>query len=208
MSSYYSARGSRRGNSAVQISSWGLGDSAFPLDYVFSGAEVLYQATFTGWQAPPTWKQATDGLRLTVTSNFDVRHDEENERSGSIFYDFVVRGDFHSINDLKSWMDGAVMSSGFPLAASMIRFVSNPRRDQVVQPPVGTPGVDPTVTTVPPGTVDTGHQPPGILDVGSAADWWGSGISSALDSIGSPLGITSTTAGLLIGLALFMFMRR
>lgn len=151
---------------------YGLGDS-FPLDYVFSGATMVYQATFGGWHAPPTWKQATDGLRSAAWGSFDVLGDEENSNSGSIFYRIAARNDFNSINDVKSTMDGIVQSVGFPLQASMVRFLSNPRRDGGTQPPVGTPGVDPGAVVLPPaaGNVNT-KTTPGIFDVGSAADWW------------------------------------
>lgn len=176
----------------------GLGD-AYPLDYVFAGAELIYQATFSGWNPPPTWKQAADGLRLAATSNFDVRHDEENEGAGSIFYDFVVRNDFRSINDVKALMDGAAYSVGFPIRASMIRFVSNPRRDDVSQPSVGTPGVNPSFTTVPSsaGGVDT-TEAPGLFNLSSAGDWWGKALTDTLDSIGAPLGIGGGTIALLV----------
>jgi hypothetical protein len=183
----------------------GLGDT-FPTDYVFSGAEIIYQATARVSDPLSDWQQALEKLRLAVTSNFDVINEQDEFTSGSIFFEFTVRSDFRSINDVKALIDGAAYSSGLGVTASIVRFVSNPRRDGASQPPVGTPGADPRYTAVPPGSVDT-TQPPGTFDIGSAASVWGQQLG--LDKIASAIGMSTGAVTLgAIGLLVVLLLKR
>lgn len=125
--------------------------SQFPLDYVFAGANVYYQVTVGGWRRPPTWNERFNYLRQIVSSHYRINKYEENETSGSIFFNLTIPGDMRSINDVKATMDGAVYTASYPYRGSMVRFLHNPRRDGTIQPPVNTPGVPPPVTQLPPG---------------------------------------------------------
>jgi len=173
----------------------GLG-ATFPADYVFAGATVHYQATITGIGY-------IDQTLSDVRSNFQLLNYEYTPVSDTIVFNVRVTGDMNSINDVKSVLDGILYSNRFPVSQSMVRFLTNPRRDGSVQPPVNTPGVPPPITTLPPaaGNVDTSGGT-GIL--GTAADFWLSDIAKSLNM--------STNTLMIVGVAgialLFLSSRR
>jgi hypothetical protein len=189
----------------------GLGD-AFPLDYVFAGAQVIYQATVRPPESPLRYRQEWDAalgrFKATVASLFRINKTEVVQAVGSIFLNLSVPIDFASIHHVKQWLDGALYSSGLQAVSSMVRFLSNPRRDGTKQPPVNTPGVPPPVTTLPPtaGNVNT-QTGPGIFDVQSALNSWGSAIG--LDKIAATLGVSSSLILIAVaGLAFIVMAKR
>lgn len=192
----------------VGLRSWhGLGD-AFPLDYAFAGARVNYDATTkTDWPQDCvfgsciSFASAMEAMRLGVSSTLDVSGEQDNEDSGSIHFEFTTRGDFNSIQDIRALVDGIAYSAGVPVHASMVRFISNPRRDGGQQPPVNTPGVDPRYTTVPPGGIDT-TKPAGPL--ATAGQFW----FPQLNSLASSIGLDSNTLVLLAAVGIIVLMKR
>lgn len=169
----------------------------FPLDYVFAGADVLYQATVESvpvYSGPTVdeWYQKYFYLKSIVYSHYGVNAESGNHIAGSIMFNLKIYGDMRSISDIRATMDGAVRTAGFNLVTSFVRFLNNPRRDDRQQPPVNTPGVPPPVTQLPPtaGNVDTPKGDPDSSILGTA-------LEAYLGPLAKTLGISSMTLALI-----------
>lgn len=172
---------------------WGLSDT-FPLDYVFRGAEVVYGANVEFRYEPLRWNQRIADLNSKVGSHYQILAQSHHEQPGelqNLFFKLRINGDMGSIDHIRQTIDGAAISSGLPVKASYTRFLSNPRRDGTVQPPVNTPGVPPPVTKLPPqaGNVDTDHNNDTVL--GNALDFYLGGVAKTLN-------ISTTTTALIL----------
>jgi hypothetical protein len=155
-----------------------LGD-AWPVDYVFAGAVVNYEANV---KPSGFWEGAIASAlyRANFTTKFErvknyanayyqVNRAAMNADAGSLVFTLRVAGDMASINDVKSTMDSQVRAAGFDLLASHAYFLSNPRRDATKQPTVGTPGADPRYTQKPVTAGGFESKPP--VDTGVIQFW-------------------------------------
>jgi hypothetical protein len=167
---------------------------AFPLDYVFKGAQLMVSVTVPAvnvhkaiwlWEDPQVieWFRKANLFLAYIGSRYKMVRSEANNVNGSIFAVVEANQDFNSINDIKRAVDYEVSAVGFPLLGSMVRFLSNPRRDDTKQPPVNTPGVPPPVTQLPPaaGNTDNYHKndPTNPLEI--AWNFW---TKAAVDALG------------------------
>jgi hypothetical protein len=171
--------------------------ASYPLDYIFAGATILYQANVESvpkYSSPVAdeWYRKYFYLKNIVYSHYGVNAEAGNHLAGSVMFNLKIHGDMRSINDVKATMDGAVKTAGFTLLASFARFLSNPRRDGTTQPPVNTPGVPPPVTQLPPaaGNVDTPKGDPSSSILGTALDAY-------LGPLAKSLGVSSLTLALI-----------
>jgi len=170
---------------------YGLGET-FPIDYVFAGAQVYYNANVMCSSIP--WQSIKD----TVAGHFRINSSQANLSAQNIMFGLTIPGDMGSIDHVRQSMDGIISSAGCPIRGSMVRFISNPRRDSQTQPTVNTPGVDPRHTVIPKeaANVDTYAERTDKGWLGNAVDFWTKGLP---DEIAKNLGLPDGKTLLLIG---------
>ena len=157
--------------------STGLGDLGNAPNYVFAGARIYWAGTVSSvpshsiinyWR-PGGWASALAAFQSGVQSEFPGARFESNEDSKSIAVNVTAPIDFADLHDVQALIDGIAGSSGFGLAASMARFISNPRTDQGTTPNIGG------------GNLSSGGGS-GKDPFSTAADFWGSEISTTVNS--------------------------
>ena len=131
--------------------STGFGELGNAPNYVFGGARIYWAGNVSSYPAgalvpsltPPFvttsngWASALARFRADLSSEFHSVQVEANENAKSLGVNVTAPGDFADLNDVKALINGIAGSAGFGLAASMIRFISNPRTDQGTTPNVG-----------------------------------------------------------------------
>lgn len=165
-------------------------------DYVHGGDTLYYAATVNTSGDPlgiipggtgPGDRAKIQQIIADIQSNgFVILNQEILPGAGSIAFNVRAPGDFADSHDVQALFDGIVQSSGLRLLASNLQHRA--------------------LNLAGPGTINPDADK-GVIEV--AGEWWGSGISRALENIGSPLGISGSMVGLGIGFLLVaMLMRR
>lgn len=140
-------------------------------DYVHGGDKLGYTASVNTSGDPlhllPTGQALGDQAKIAAvhagiqSNGFTIDKEEIIASAGSLAYNVTAPGDFADSNDVKALFDGIVMSTGLQLRGSQIQH-------QAMNLASGK-------------NLDSG--PTSIIDLSSAADWWGQGISSVSNDL-------------------------